>query len=191
MSGTRGSWAPKCLPAQAFHHPSRSSVISRLMSCKSSRTRHLPLQFTLCAPAEILLFLLNSSLIHRLLWKEVINKRMFLDDIPLFKSNFRQQQYHVSKDNSPHAVRGGFRGDEVLYVMSHPLAPQVISKQHEGRARAYPGYVGVFAKPKTNRDFPGGPVVKTLPSNARSTGSIPGQGTRIPYALRPKNQNIK
>ena len=40
-------------------------------------------------------------------------------------------------------------------------------------------------------DFPGGPVVKTSPSDARGAGSIPGQGGRIPYTLQPKNQNIK
>ena len=39
-------------------------------------------------------------------------------------------------------------------------------------------------------DFPGGPVVKTLPSNAGSAGLIPGQGVKIPHASRPKNQNI-
>ena len=32
------------------------------------------------------------------------------------------------------------------------------------------------------RDFPGGPVVKNLPCNARDTGSIPGQGIKIPQA---------
>ena len=32
-------------------------------------------------------------------------------------------------------------------------------------------------------DFPGGPVVKKLPSNAGDVGSIPGQGTKIPHAL--------
>ena len=31
-------------------------------------------------------------------------------------------------------------------------------------------------------DFPGGPVVENLPSNAGDTGSIPGQGTKIPHA---------
>ena len=31
-------------------------------------------------------------------------------------------------------------------------------------------------------DFPGGPVVKNLPSNAGDAGSIPGQGTKIPHA---------
>ena len=34
----------------------------------------------------------------------------------------------------------------------------------------------------TVSNFPGGPVVKNLPSNARDAGSIPGQGTRIPRA---------
>ena len=32
------------------------------------------------------------------------------------------------------------------------------------------------------RDFPGGPVVNTLPFNAEGAGSIPGQGTKIPQA---------
>ena len=32
------------------------------------------------------------------------------------------------------------------------------------------------------RDFPGGPAVKNLPSKAGDAGSIPGQGTKIPYA---------
>ena len=33
------------------------------------------------------------------------------------------------------------------------------------------------------RDFPGGPVVKNLPSNAGNTSSIPGRGTKIPHAM--------
>ena len=40
---------------------------------------------------------------------------------------------------------------------------------------------GRFLK-KTDRDFPGGSVVKTLPSNAGGAGSIPGQGIR-PHML--------
>ena len=32
-------------------------------------------------------------------------------------------------------------------------------------------------------DFPGGPVVKNLPSNAGNTGLIPGWGTKIPRAM--------
>ena len=30
--------------------------------------------------------------------------------------------------------------------------------------------------------FPGGPVVMSLPSNARDMGSVPGRGTKIPHA---------
>ena len=40
-------------------------------------------------------------------------------------------------------------------------------------------------------DFPGGPVVKTLPSSAGGGGLIPGWRAKIPHALGPKNQNIK
>ena len=32
-------------------------------------------------------------------------------------------------------------------------------------------------------DFPGGPVVKNLPSNAGHAGSIPFRGTKIPHAM--------
>ena len=34
-----------------------------------------------------------------------------------------------------------------------------------------------------------GPVVKTSPSNTGSVGLTPGQGTKIPHALQPRNQN--
>jgi len=40
-------------------------------------------------------------------------------------------------------------------------------------------------------DFPGGPMVKTLPSNAYGVGSIPGQGTRILHALWLQKQKTK
>ena len=40
-----------------------------------------------------------------------------------------------------------------------------------------------------NRDFPGGPVVKTLSSNAGGEGSIPGRGAKIPRASPPKNRS--
>ena len=39
-------------------------------------------------------------------------------------------------------------------------------------------------------DFPGGPVVKTLPSNAGGVG-IPGWGAEIPYASRSKKPKHK
>ena len=41
------------------------------------------------------------------------------------------------------------------------------------------------------RDFPGGAVVKTSPSNAGRVDSIPGRGAKIHMPLGQKNQNIK
>ena len=40
-------------------------------------------------------------------------------------------------------------------------------------------------------DFPGSPVVRTLPSKAEGTSSIPGQGANIPHALGPKKPKHK
>ena len=40
---------------------------------------------------------------------------------------------------------------------------------------------------KTSGDFPGGAVVKNLPSNAGDMGSIPGWGTKIPHATGQLN----
>ena len=50
---------------------------------------------------------------------------------------------------------------------------------------------GFFLKKEIDRDFPGSPVVTTLPFNAGGAGSIPGQGAKIPHASGPKTQNIK
>ena len=41
------------------------------------------------------------------------------------------------------------------------------------------------------RDFPCGPVVKTLPSNAGDVSSDPGQEAKIPHELWPQDQNKK
>ena len=35
-----------------------------------------------------------------------------------------------------------------------------------------------------HQDFPGGPVVKTSPSDAEDSGSIPGQDIKIPHAVQ-------
>ena len=35
----------------------------------------------------------------------------------------------------------------------------------------------------SGRNFPGGPAVKNPPSKAGNVGSIPGWGTKIPYAM--------
>ena len=39
-----------------------------------------------------------------------------------------------------------------------------------------------------HEDFPGGPVVKNLPCNVGDSGSIPGQGTKIPHTLEQLSQ---
>ena len=46
-------------------------------------------------------------------------------------------------------------------------------------------------EPSNFRNFPGSPVVKTLPSNARGVGSIPRKGAKIPHASRSQHSNIK
>ena len=42
---------------------------------------------------------------------------------------------------------------------------------------------------KYSRGLPWRPSGKASPSNAEGTGSTPGEGAKIPYALQPKNQN--
>ena len=42
-----------------------------------------------------------------------------------------------------------------------------------------------------NRDFPGGPVVWTSPSNAGGVGLIPGRGAGIPHASWPRGQSVE
>ena len=42
-----------------------------------------------------------------------------------------------------------------------------------------------------HRNFPGGPAVKTSPSDAGPVVSIPGPEAKIPHAPWPKNTNIK
>ena len=44
---------------------------------------------------------------------------------------------------------------------------------------------GVLLKGHWRGDFPGGPVVKNPPANAGDAGSIPGRGTKTPYAAGP------
>ena len=45
---------------------------------------------------------------------------------------------------------------------------------------------------KNSRDFPGGPVAKTLSSQCRGPGSIPGQGARSHMLqLRPRAAKLK
>ena len=41
------------------------------------------------------------------------------------------------------------------------------------------------------KDFPGGPVVRTSPANAGGAGRFPGWGANIPRASQPKNRKHK
>ena len=41
-----------------------------------------------------------------------------------------------------------------------------------------------LALQRSSKDFPGGPVVKHLPTHAGDAGSIPGQRIKIPHATR-------
>ena len=41
----------------------------------------------------------------------------------------------------------------------------------------------------TTRDLPSGPEVKNPPFNAGDTGSIPGQGSKAPFAARQLSLN--
>ena len=50
---------------------------------------------------------------------------------------------------------------------------------------AVEGKAGVWysqVKQSLFRNFPGGPLVKNLRCNAEDMGSVPGWGTKIPYA---------
>jgi len=42
-----------------------------------------------------------------------------------------------------------------------------------------------------SRDFPGSPVVKTLPTSAGHVGWISSQGAKIPHASWPKNHKTE
>ena len=41
------------------------------------------------------------------------------------------------------------------------------------------------------RDLPGGPIVKTSPSNIGDAGSTPDPEAKVPHASQSKNQKIK
>ena len=49
----------------------------------------------------------------------------------------------------------------------------------------------LLEKKKKNQHLPGGPMVKTSPSNPQDVSSIPGWGVRIPNQKKKKKQNIK
>ena len=67
-----------------------------------------------------------------------------------------------------------YKGLLLSYFMSHrSLKLSLIHKIHSSFTKPFKNLLG---------DFPGGPMVKNLPSNTEDTGSIPGQGIKIPHA---------
>ena len=57
------------------------------------------------------------------------------------------------------------------------------SMRHKSRTRLS-DFTSLHFKKRLGGDFPSGPVVKTLPSNAEGTGWIPSQGIKIPCDLQ-------
>ena len=90
---------------------------------------------------------------------------------------------------------GCSEGDGGAGPSGSPWGPPLLMSL-ESHSAKNPNCCGKFLllmKTKHTRlgDFPGCPVVKTSPFNARGMGSIPVQGAQIPHASLPKHQNIK
>ena len=61
-----------------------------------------------------------------------------------------------------------------------PAAKQTLKDACQGHVRG--------SRWDERRDFPGGPVVKTAPSNAGGESSKPGWDAKIPHASWPKSK---
>ena len=72
----------------------------------------------------------------------------------------------------------GGRGGEVMLKM------QGLEMQRKRTESSVPWRPGGKQRANKNllRDFPGGPVIKSLPSNVGDSSSNPGRGTNIPHA---------
>ena len=68
---------------------------------------------------------------------------------------------------------------QVLATYCQPGGPEVALKSHK------------VSHENRLRDFPGGPVVETLPANAGGVGLIPGRRAKIPHTWSPKQGNTK
>ena len=75
--------------------------------------------------------------------------------------------------------------DKLFRNNFHPIYPYQTSKcMHNYSVKCKV----VYALKGKGRGFPGDLVVKTSSSNTEGVGTIPGQGTKIPYASRPKEK---
>ena len=83
---------------------------------------------------------------------------------------------------------GLLRIRQILYQLSHQGSlPVTISAGKTNFWHKSPS-ASIFKK---CRDLHGSLMVRTSPSNAEDVGLIPGQGTGIPHASWPGNQNMK
>ena len=69
--------------------------------------------------------------------------------------------------------------------MRQQKSPRNETRPIQGHTISHTPVLGHYEIKKGDmRTFPDGPVVKTLPCNARDPGSIPGQGTKTLTCLR-------
>ena len=68
------------------------------------------------------------------------------------------------------------------------LVRTALGRVQTGKSLACCWKDGKTVSRRKQRDFPGGPVVKTSPSNIGGAGLIPGREAKIPHALQPKSQ---
>ena len=73
------------------------------------------------------------------------------------------------------------QGHQLIQTYQVCLDPQV----HNGSQNKMPHW---SLLEDLGRDFPGGPMAKSLPCNARDTGLIPGWGTKIPHVVGQLSQ---
>ena len=96
----------------------------------------------------------------------------------------------------PQIYGAAFAGRPVVGGASRAPHPPRAGTWLEERCISHEPLQGLhFTQRSRARDFPGGPVVKTSPSNARSVGSNPGRGTKTgiktPQTSRPKTPKPK
>ena len=63
------------------------------------------------------------------------------------------------------------------------MANKHVKGSHHQSLKKYKSKSQGVATYNTLEDFPGGPVVKNLPANARDMESVTGRGTKIPHAM--------
>ena len=106
------------------------------------------------------------------------------------KANRAPVEKHRTKNEKPLGVWGLSLNH---FAVHQKLIQHCKSTRLQLKKKPYPGFDMCLHNSNIFKDklrgLPGGPVVKTSPSNAGGAGSIPGRGAKIPRASRPQNQN--